>query len=74
MNDELPEDSPPEDTASVGCTYCGAWVDLLLDPGGGPLQRYVEDCEICCRPLVLRVSWDAGGRARVEAFTEDDIG
>lgn len=74
MNDELPEDNPPEDTASVECPYCGARVELLLDSGGGPLQRYVEDCEICCRPLDLRVSWDAEGRASVEAYTEDDIG
>jgi hypothetical protein len=65
-------DVPPEDSAWLNCPYCGSGVELLLDPGGGPVQRYVEDCEVCCRPWQLRVQWDAAGHAHVEAGTEDD--
>lgn len=64
-------DETGEPTAQVSCPYCGAWVELILDPGGAALQEYVEDCEICCQPWHLTVSWDGEGNASVEARTED---
>lgn len=66
---------PPElgdETAWVHCPYCGESVELLVDPGGGPLQEYVEDCEVCCRPWQLTVRWDGQGNAWVEARTDDE--
>jgi ribosomal protein L24E len=36
-------------TARVTCPYCGEEIELAVDPGGGSLQEYVEDCEVCCR-------------------------
>ncbi len=54
------------------CPYCGVEIELLLDLGGGRVQRYVEDCEVCCRPIQLTVRWDASGIAQVEAVTDDD--
>lgn len=34
------------------CPFCGAPVSALLDPSV-PAQRYIEDCEVCCRPLEI---------------------
>ncbi len=53
------------------CPYCGAEVEILLDPGGGTTQEYVEDCEVCCRPWQVRVTWSHGS-AVVELRTEDE--
>jgi hypothetical protein len=61
----------PDDSAQVSCPYCGAVVEVILDPGGGPVQAYVEDCEVCCRPWQLTVRWGAGGEVRVDARTDD---
>jgi hypothetical protein len=36
-------------------------------------QAYVEDCEVCCRPMEIRVRY-TGGVPYVEAGTEDDGG
>jgi len=33
----------------------------MVDESAGNRQRYVEDCQVCCKPNLLRVSWDAGG-------------
>lgn len=63
---------PLEDTAWVGCPYCGESVEVLLDPGGGTLQEYVEDCEVCCRPWHLTVRIQGDGTAVVEASTLDE--
>jgi hypothetical protein len=37
------------------CPCCGEPITLLLDPSV-PEQEYVEDCEVCCRPMIVTVS------------------
>jgi hypothetical protein len=74
---ELEEEFPLGDgaadlTAWVACPYCGEEIELAVDPGGGAVQRYVEDCEVCCRPMQLTVSWDDDGAAHADAVTDDD--
>mgnify|MGYP001359060428 FL=1 len=32
------------------CPYCWEEISMLLDPSLGSTE-YVEDCEICCRPI-----------------------
>ncbi len=44
-----------EDTGTFLCPYCGQRNDVAIDPGGGADQRWVTDCEVCCRPIVVRV-------------------
>jgi hypothetical protein len=66
------EDALPDEAAWVYCPYCASGVELLLDPGGGPVQSYIEDCEVCCRPWHLSVHWDADGRAWVDVRTEEE--
>jgi len=42
------------------CAGCGKWNETRVDESAGRRQRYVEDCQVCCKPNVLRFSWDAG--------------
>ncbi|MGH7448328.1 MAG: CPXCG motif-containing cysteine-rich protein [Longimicrobiales bacterium] len=73
LDDEFPlGDGVADLTAWVACPYCGEEIELFIDPGGGAVQDYVEDCEVCCRPLQLTVSWDAQGTAHLEAVTDDE--
>ena len=39
---------------SVLCPYCGQPIELLVD-ATVPNQQYVEDCEVCCRPMVVEI-------------------
>lgn len=54
------------DEADVICPHCGAPVTMTLDPGGGPEQEYVEDCEVCCRPWLVHLRWDLDGDPDIE--------
>jgi len=45
--------------AGFQCAGCGEWNETSLDPTAGRTQTYVEDCQICCKPNVLRVEFDA---------------
>lgn len=60
------------ETAWVHCPYCGEGVELLLDVGGGPVQEYVEDCEVCCQPWDVRVILDGEGNADVTVTRQDE--
>jgi hypothetical protein len=61
----LEEESADQDT-EVTCPHCGEQVVIVLDPGGGSEQEYVEDCGVCCRPWLVTVRYGEDGRASVE--------
>lgn len=63
-----PHDGTAESEVLVVCPHCGETNELSLDPGGGPEQQYVEDCQVCCRPWRVTVRYGADGTADV--FTE----
>jgi len=35
------------------CPYCREKISMLLDVSVQGLQTYIEDCEVCCRPVQL---------------------
>jgi len=41
------------------CGGCGEWNETVVDASVGRAQSYVEDCQVCCKPNVLRISYDA---------------
>ena len=44
------------------CPSCWEKISVVVDCSVRR-QSYVEDCEVCCRPLLLRISC-AGGRVK----------
>ena len=64
-------DGTVDSEASVQCPYCGALNEIALDAGSGAEQDYVQDCEVCCQPWRVRVTFGAEGRAAVTAETID---
>ena len=44
--------------AGFQCAGCGEWNSTAVDESAGRLQSYIEDCQICCKPNVLHVSYD----------------
>ena len=56
---------------TIRCPYCDEAISVLVDVSV-PEQRYVEDCEVCCRPIVMDVSVDADGAVAVVARAESE--
>lgn len=48
---------------NVECPYCGELITLVLDTSAGA-QRYIEDCQVCCRPITVDMDVDADGAMR----------
>lgn len=59
-------------TADIACPYCGEVITILVDVAEGEEQHYIEDCQVCCRPIALTVALDAEGEPIVNARAEDD--
>jgi hypothetical protein len=55
----------------VSCPYCSEAVTIALDAGGGSVQEYVEDCEVCCQPWQVSVTF-RGGDATVSVRSLDE--
>jgi len=56
---------------NVQCPACGEIFEILVD-GSVPHQRYIEDCEVCCRPIDFDVRVGADGTVSVTAAHEND--
>ena len=55
----------------ISCPYCGEaitiLIDQLVDQSVGE-QQYIEDCQVCCRPIEVHV--EANGVVNVRSENE----
>ncbi len=56
---------------TIDCPYCGESIEILID-ASIPRQQYIEDCQVCCRPIMLSVSVEEDGTTQVRASGEND--
>jgi hypothetical protein len=42
---------------NISCPYCGEINALEIDCSSGS-QDYIEDCQVCCRPMNVYISVD----------------
>jgi hypothetical protein len=64
-------DGTAETEAHVACPHCGETNEIALDPGSGEDQEYVEDCHVCCRAILMYVTYGRDGQASVEVYASD---
>lgn len=48
------------------CPYCWQSISVLLDPSVAE-QTFVEDCEVCCQPIEITVTFESNELAGFEA-------
>ena len=44
-----------EEDYTFNCPCCGEELNVKLDPSGGRKQKFIQDCEVCCRPMEIEV-------------------
>ena len=52
------------------CPYCGEPIHLVVDEEMLE-EQYIEDCEVCCRPMVVQL-YDSNGGIEAVVKTEND--
>ncbi|PWQ95493.1 CPXCG motif-containing cysteine-rich protein [Leucothrix pacifica] len=56
----------------ISCPYCGEPLDVLIDPQDVG-QEYIEDCQVCCRPINFMITEDEMGEMRVTVRADDEM-
>ena len=56
---------------SIECPYCGERIKVLIDSSDIE-QQYIEDCQVCCKPINFLVTESFDGELAVHVYSEDD--
>ncbi|PXX90286.1 CPXCG motif-containing cysteine-rich protein [Marinobacter vulgaris] len=59
------------DSVLVQCPYCWETLEISVDPSVAD-QEYVEDCQVCCQPIVVHVVLDENLEPTVDVRAEND--
>jgi hypothetical protein len=55
--------------ATITCPYCWEEIELALDLSVES-QQQVEDCSVCCRPIVFRYRAEGGELTELDVEAE----
>ena len=58
-------------TIGIECPYCAEPIEIVVDTSMEQ-QQYIEDCQVCCKPIYLTVSVSKMGGIQVQAVNEDE--
>jgi hypothetical protein len=58
-------------SVSLQCPHCWEQIEIVVDCSV-ERQEYVEDCDVCCSPIVVTVSSSDDGVPGVEARMENE--
>ena len=56
---------------TISCPYCGESINVLIDVQDME-QEYIEDCQVCCRPITFVVSSSINGDLSLSVHNEDE--
>jgi hypothetical protein len=55
----------------LSCPYCGEQISVMVDDSVAE-QEYTEDCQVCCRPMLVTVAVELDGSLRVDSRSENE--
>lgn len=56
---------------TISCPYCGEAIDVLIEALEHE-QEYIEDCQVCCSPIVFTVASAVDGSPQVWVRAENE--
>jgi len=59
------------ETQPILCPYCSSRIDIVVDYSMAH-QEYVEDCQTCCRPILLRINISSEQEVDIDARQENE--
>jgi hypothetical protein len=54
------------------CAFCGEENEVFVDASGARVQRFTEDCAVCCRPNLITIMIGFNGEITVDVEQEYD--
>ncbi len=59
------------DQETVSCPYCGESIEVLIDQQDAG-QQYIEDCQVCCKPITFNVFMNFEGELSLSVHDENE--
>lgn len=59
------------ESATIQCPYCWETLEISVDPSVED-QEYVEDCQVCCQPILIHAVFEEDRQLRVIATAENE--
>jgi hypothetical protein len=56
---------------NIECPYCGEHLDVLIDQSEAG-QTYIEDCQVCCRPINFSLVADLDGNIDISVRSDNE--
>jgi hypothetical protein len=53
--------APAQDWLELQCAFCGEPIGTSVDLSAGSVS-YIEDCQVCCQPLLIHLECDDAGQ------------
>lgn len=60
-----------ESAELIQCPYCFEWITIIVDCSVSE-QQYIEDCQVCCRPIEILARVGPDGHVDVTALHENE--
>jgi transcription elongation factor Elf1 len=55
----------------ISCPYCGETIDVVIEILDDS-QEYIEDCQVCCRPITFNIDIAIDGSTTVSVHSENE--
>ncbi|HED35940.1 MAG TPA: CPXCG motif-containing cysteine-rich protein [Gammaproteobacteria bacterium] len=55
----------------IQCPYCWEMIDVIIDDCGED-QQYIEDCQVCCRPINFHITINEDLQPQLRVLSEDE--
>ncbi len=59
------------DERTVYCPYCAEPLEVLIDAEEVG-QQYIEDCQVCCKPISFAITVDSEGNVQAQVYDENE--
>jgi transcription elongation factor Elf1 len=56
---------------SISCPYCGEQLSVTIETMDES-QEYIEDCQVCCRPITFDITVDFNGSSSISVRAENE--
>ena len=58
------------EATTIQCPYCWESIEIIVDCSVEH-QEYVEDCEVCCQPIIMSIAVSMDGQPEVNVTREN---
>lgn len=56
----------------IYCPYCGEPQTVFLDPSDVEEEHYIQDCQVCCRPIQFHLAEEFDGSLSLTVTHENE--